>query len=746
MTKSEFTGQTLQVAAQPCKRRRPVSRVAGLLAQGANVRPKSLLSARNPLPSGRKIAQRGPVIIHKYKNDSISSVLAASRKCSLENAFRFVKMAVLGAFLFVVPLRAATIETMASLTNPLPGSEPSPTPDPYFIPNPDYPQVRLSNGTLYGTSFGSFNGGGSVHGSVFKLAPNGSVSVLYQFQAATEDEANPTVLIAGADGNLYGATAPRAVGDLNGMIYQLTPSGIFTPLYHFHDGKGTHATSLMQAADGNFYGTAAGDSSGGFFNHPPEMHNAGIIFKLTPAGVFTTLYTFTGGADGSFPNAITEGPDGNFYGSTRCGPESPLNVFSGFGKIFKITPAGAMTTLLTFTGGNDGGNPGRLIQGGDGNMYGIAGYPTIGTVFKVTPAGARNTVYRFEGNNGSGPSRLIASTDGNVYGTTQDGGLPQAGSIYRIDPAGQVTAYLFDGASTGGHPSQLFEGEEHNLYGATAMGGASGHGTVFRLNLAPPRNLLNISTRSQVLTDSKVLIGGFIISGTAPKRVIIRGIGPSLNGVGVTLQDPTLELHQGINTIAINDNWREHEAEVQATSIPPTNDLESAIVATLAPGAYTAILQGKSNGTGVGVVEVYDLDQAAASRLANISTRAFVDTGNNVMIGGLIVSGGVGGGTARVILRAIGPSLSASGVEGALQDPNLELHDASGTTVAANDNWKLRPDGSSQQGEIEATSIPPANDLEAALVQTLAPGNYTAIVGGTGNTSGVAVVEAYTLQ
>src|SRR5204863_4688330 len=141
--------------------------------------------------------------------------------------------------------------------------------------------------------------------------------------------------------------------------------------------------------------------------------------------------------------------------------------------------------------------------------------------------------------------------------------------------------------------------------------------------------------------------------------------------------------------------------EVEATGIPPTNDLESAIVVTLNPGTYTAILKGKNNGTGVGVVEVYDLNQAANSRLANISTRGFVDTGNNVMIGGLIVSGGVGGGSARVIVRVIGPSLSVSGLQGALQDPSLELHDASGATIAANDNWKTRPNGTSQQGEIE---------------------------------------------
>ena len=667
-----------------------------------------------------------------YKKALLRYFSAISKKCSLRHALRLVKIAVLGTTLLVVPVRAATIETMASLSQTLRA----------------FPQVRLSNGTFYGTVFGGFNGNPD-RGSIFTLGPSGSITTLYQFQPTTldtQDKANPTILIEAADGNLYGATAPKATGDLNGMIFRLTPSGIFTPLYRFHDGKGTHATSLIQTADGNFYGTAAGDSSGGFFNHPPGMHNSGIFFRLTPAGVLTTLCSFNGQADGSLPNSLIQGADGNFYGSTLYGPESPPNVFSGNGKIFKITPAGALTIIYTFTGGSDGGHPGKVIQGGDGNLYGIATYPTIATVFKVTLAGVRNTLYRFEGNNGIGPSRLIPSTDGNVYGTTQDGGIPQAGSIFRIDPAGPVTAYNFDGSATGGHPSQVFEGEEHNLYGATAMGGAFDHGTIFRLNMAPPRNLLNISTRSQVLTGDQVLIGGFIIAGSDPKRVIIRGIGPSLNGVGAVLQDPMLELHQGSATIAMNDDWREHQAEVEATTLQPTNDLESAIVATLTPGAYTAILKGKNNGTGVGVVEVFDLDQAANSKLANISTRGFVDTGNNVMIGGLIVSGGADGGSARVILRAIGPSLSASGIQGALPDPNLELHDASGTTIASNDNWKTRPDGSSQQGEIEATGIPPTSDLESALVQTLAPGSYTAIVRGTSNMTGIAVVEGYTLQ
>jgi uncharacterized repeat protein (TIGR03803 family) len=692
------------------------------------------------------------------KKDSLRYLSAISKKCSLRHALRFVKLAVLGTTLLVLPLRAATIETMVSLTDPLPGNEPSPSPAPSPSPTPDpaFPQVRLSDGTFYGTTFGCFNCGGLDRGSIFKLGSNGFITTLYPLRGATPDEANPTILIGGADGNLYGATAPRASGDLNGMIFKITPSGVFTPLYHFQGGRGTHATSLIQAADGNFYGTAAGDSSGGFFNHPPEHHNAGIFFRLTPDGqTFTTLYSFSGLADGSLPNALTQGADGNFYGSTLYGPEAPRYFFTGDGTVFKIVlnsagDAGTLTTLYRFTGVNPGANPGKVIQGGDGNLYGITAVATIGSVgavFKI-PTGAPTmptTLYTFEGNNGSGPSRLIPSTDGNVYGTTQDGGIPQAGSIFGINPAGQVTTYIFDGASNGGHPSQLFEGEEHNLYGATATGGESGHGTIFRLNMAPPRNLLNISTRSQVLTGDKVLIGGFIITGSDPKNVIIRGIGPSLSGVGATLQDPILELHQGNATIAINDNWKENQAEVEATLIPPTNDLESAIVATLTPGAYTVILSGKNNGVGVGVVEVYDLNQAANSRLANISTRGFVDT-NNAMIGGLIVSGGVGGGSARVLVRAIGPSLSASGIQGALQDPNLELHDAAGTMIASNDNWKIRSDGSSQQGEIEATNIPPTNPLESALVQTLPPGNYTVIVRGTSNTTGVAVVEAYTLQ
>jgi len=264
--------------------------------------------------------------------------------------------------------------------------------------------------------------------------------------------------------------------------------------------------------------------------------------------------------------------------------------------------------------------------------------------------------------------------------------------------------------------------------------------------------LLNISTRLRVQTGENVLIGGFIITGSDPKKVIIRGIGPSLSGtVSGFLANPTLELHAGSTTLATNDDWKindqtgqSQQAEIEATTIPPTNDLESAIVKTLPAGSagYTAVLRGKNNTTGIGVVEAYDLDQAANSKLANISTRGLVETGDQLLIGGFIA----GNGLTKVIVRAIGPSLINSGVQGALQDPTLELHDGNGGTIATNDNWKVRSDGSSQRAEIEATTIPPTNDSESALVQTLAPGNYTAVVQGVNNTTGIAVVEVYALN
>ncbi len=252
--------------------------------------------------------------------------------------------------------------------------------------------------------------------------------------------------------------------------------------------------------------------------------------------------------------------------------------------------------------------------------------------------------------------------------------------------------------------------------------------------LAP--SLANISTRSLVQTGDGVLIGGFIVTGNQPKKVLLRGLGPSLGSAGLTgvLANPSLELHSGSAVIASNNNWQDtQKTAIAATGLQPANPIESAIIATLAPGSYTAILAGQSGGTGIGLVEIYDLDQAGESRLANISTRGFVGTGNEVMIGGLILSD-----TTRVLVRALGPSLTEAGVSDALLDPVFELHGADGTLIASDDDWH-----DVQPTEIEATGIPPTDPRESAILRVLTAGNYTAIVRGADGTTGNALVEAY---
>ena len=246
----------------------------------------------------------------------------------------------------------------------------------------------------------------------------------------------------------------------------------------------------------------------------------------------------------------------------------------------------------------------------------------------------------------------------------------------------------------------------------------------------------------QVQTGENVGIGGFIITGSDPKEVLLRAIGPSLAGSGVPdpLADPVMELHgpPGFVTI-INDNWRDTQAAaIKATGLPPPDDLESAILVTLDPGPYTAIVAGTNNGTGVALVEVYDLDQAAASKLANISTRAFVNTGNNIMIAGFILGNGTG--DDNVILRGLGPSLAGSGVPNVLADPTLELRDGNGTLIRSNNDWQ---DDLAQAALIAAAGLAPTNALESGIAATLSPGQYTALLAGLNSGTGIGLVEVY---
>lgn len=271
------------------------------------------------------------------------------------------------------------------------------------------------------------------------------------------------------------------------------------------------------------------------------------------------------------------------------------------------------------------------------------------------------------------------------------------------------------------------------------------NGTPFTTPPPPPGVARNISTRLPVGTGQGVLIGGFIIAGPNPKTVLIRATGPSLPLAG-TLADPFLELHDGSGgLIATNDNWRSTNIGGILTTnqvidigitLPPSHNAESALVATLNPGAYTAVVRGSNNATGIAVVEAYDLDPDPTSKLVNISTRGFVQSGDNVMIGGFIMGGG--SGATNVVVRGIGPSLSAFGITNPLLDPMLELFNGNGTSIDSNDDWRAN------QAAIIATGLQPSNDAESALIRTnLPPGGYTVILRGKNSGVGVGVLEAY---
>ncbi len=336
-----------------------------------------------------------------------------------------------------------------------------------------------------------------------------------------------------------------------------------------------------------------------------------------------------------------------------------------------------------------------------------------------------------------------------------------AGEIMRILPDGTEGIFASGIADPHGlafRPRRYSDSEEGvgNLFVADTSEGMiqqftpDGTESTFATGFSPnflafelvlPGQLLNISTRLRALTGDNVLIGGFIIPGDAPKEVILRAIGPSLAeanlSVDEVLADPVLELHMPDGTVMTNDNWRsDQETEIEDSGLAPASDLESALIATLDPGAYTVIVRGKDEGVGIALVEAYDRDPMSGE-LGNISTRGFVDAGDNCLIGGFIIDPTE---SARVIVRAIGPSLADSNVPNPLQDPILELHDGNGDLIKMNDDW-----ADSAEGEIEASGFAPQDARESSILANLMGGNYTAIVRGKDATVGVALVEIYHL-
>ena len=384
------------------------------------------------------------------------------------------------------------------------------------------------------------------------------------------------------------------------------------------------------------------------------------------------------------------------------------------------------------------------------DAFALARYKSDGTVDNAF--GANGAVRTNFGTVPAASLSVVAHPNGKIIasGYTQAASDDSDFALVGYNPDGSIDL----GFGTDGIVLTDFSGQFDSISGSVlqpdgkliAVGGGGDPNRDFALARyftgLPPLNAqsLNISTRGNVGTGDKVLIGGFIVTGDTAKKVILRAIGPSLSlDSSAVLNDPNLDLHEPDGSVITNNNWRDtQEQEIIATGLVPPNALESAIVATLAPGAYTTIVSGRNSGSGIALVEAYDLDQTIDSQLTNISTRGSVAPGDDVMIGGFILGGAQPPST--VVVRGIGPSLGESGVANPLPDPMLDLYNGEGTLLASDDNWK-----DDQEAEIESAGFAPTQPEEAAIIMDLGPGSYTAILRGKDNSTGVGLIEAYNL-
>jgi sugar lactone lactonase YvrE len=559
----------------------------------------------------------------------------------------------------------------------------------------------------------------------------------------------------------------------NHTIRKITPGGVVSTL--------AGLAGLFGSADGTgaaarFYypGGLAVDSAGIVYVADTYNHT---IRKITPAGVVTTL----AGSAGSIGSTDGTGNAARFAFPSGVAVDSAGYVYVGDTSnytIRKITPAGVVSTLAglagSLSGSADGTGsaarfnfPDSVTVDSAGNVYVADSHNH--TIRKITPAGVVSTLAGLPNSTGSADGMGSTARFNQPYGVAVD----SAGNLYvadtnndtirKITSAGTVSTLAgfpsssgsADGTGSGARFNQPF-GVAVNGAGKVFVGDTFNH-TIRVGGSTAVSHLGNISTRLQTGTGDNVLIAGFIIQGSAPKKVIIRAAGPSLMKFGVSnaLINPRLELHDTNKTIGMNDDWQttqiggvitsDQVAEIQNSGLAPSDSAESAVIATLPPGNYTSIVTGVNGGTGIGIVEVYDLSATNGSLLANISTRGFIQTGDNVMIGGFIVVTQ----PTRVIVRAIGPSLTQLGVPNALANPQLELHDAT-STIARNDDWQTTQIGgiitADQVTEIRNSQLAPSNSAEAAIITTLQPGSYTAIVQGLNGTTGVGLIEVYKLQ
>ena len=503
-----------------------------------------------------------------------------------------------------------------------------------------------------------------------------------------------------------------AAGDLleadfsSGIIYRFAPNG-----------SRTVYTSGLNDPEG-----LAFDAAGNCF---VSETGTGTIYKFATDGTQTI---FASGLNG--PASLVFDAAGNLFDADFFG-----------GVIYKFEPNGARTTFATALSG-----PANLIFDSSGRLL-EADFQS-GNIFRFTTDGMRST---FASNVGS-PHGLAFDAAGDLFVADFDGG-----TILHFTPSGMRST--FASGLSGPHglvfdqSGNLFVADYNtgNIYRFTSAGMrstfASGLSNPANLLFEPARasanNLLNLSTRAFVGTQTGVLIGGFILQGATPTTIVLRAIGPSLAAQGISgaLGDPFLELRDASGAVlASNDNWQSGPAAaaIQRIGLAPADAHDSTIRATLPAGAYTVIVSGMAGTSGIGLVEIYDLHQTA-SRAANISTRGTVLSGENVMIAGCIIGGSA---SKTLVVRAIGPSLRDHGVNDALGNPRLGFFNANGGAVSMNEDWQAGPDAAT----IRTLGLAPESPLEAALLVTLVPGAYTGVESPAPQDSGVGLIEIYDLS
>jgi hypothetical protein len=439
-----------------------------------------------------------------------------------------------------------------------------------------------------------------------------------------------------------------------------------------------------------------------------------------------------------------------FLAVDRSGTNTNDNVYI----LASVQPSGFATgSDVMFVRSTNGGRTFSAPRRINDDPVNHAKWHWFGTL-SVAPSGRIDVVwYDMRNSTNNVTSQLF-------YSYSTDGGTNWSPNVAVSNPFNPFIGYP-NQQKIGDYITVVSDDTSANVaYAATFNGEEDIYYVRIRPSAVAQTTLGNISTRSFVQTGEHVMIGGFIVQGTGPKRVIVRAIGPELTQFGIAdaLANPRLELHNRTGAlIASNDDWQttilggvitgNQVSAIQNSGLAPTAASESAIIADLEPGNYTAIVHGVNNTTGVALVEVYDLNPGARSDLGNISTRSFVQTGEHVMIGGFIVQGS---GPKKVIIRAIGPELTQFGIADALANPRLELHNRTGALIASNDNWQTTILGgiitSNQLSDIQNTGHAPTAASESAIIANLQPGNYTAIVRGVNNTAGVALVEVYSLN